>query len=92
MSLTGEQWAFANYSDEDFKVIFVREPPEEKERYVYEFSSEYFNEVSPNQFVSNQKIPILKTHKFKTSELSSYWRMATKEEKDRKEFELQSKF
>lgn len=88
MSLTGEQWAFANYMDEDFKVIFVHESPTPNTaRFVYELPAEYF-EGNYHQFISKRKVPILKTHIFTTEQLNKYWRMATKEEREIKENEL----
>lgn len=83
MSLTGEQWAYANYEDEDFKVIFVKEPPTSNlKRYVYELPKEYFVETaSKHQFVCRGQVPILKVHEFFTEDLGRYWRMATQTEK-----------
>ena len=85
MSLTGEQWAFANYNEVDFKVVFVLEPPTpNKTRFVYELPRDSFQSTdSLHQFVSKEKVPIIKTHIFKTDELGKYWRMATPEEQSK---------
>ncbi len=86
MSLTGEQWAFVkDYTEKDFKVIFVDEPPTpKKKRFVYEVSSETFKEdpKGSHQWVSKEKVKILNITKYSTEDLKQYWRMATKEEKE----------
>ena len=81
MSLTGEQAAFANYSEENFRVVFLSGSPSEKTRYVYEVSSESFEEgLASHEWISKSKVPILKRHEYSTDELRNYWRMATPEE------------
>lgn len=84
MSLTGEQWAYADYTEKNFKVIFVKEPPTPKRaRFVYELPAEYFEKTAfSHQFISKQKVPILKTHIFSTEQLDKYWRMATEKERE----------
>lgn len=87
MSLTGEQWAFANYQDKDFKVIFVEQPPTPKvPRFVYELETDTFEEnpKGSHQFISKSKVKILKTHIYFTEQLNQYWRMATPEEREEK--------
>jgi len=85
MSLTGEQWAYANYNDKDFKIIFVEEPPTPSiTRYVYEIDAKDFIE-SPkgsHQFVSFKPAKILKVHTYTTEDLKDYWRQAIKEERE----------
>ncbi len=84
MSLTGDQKAFADYQEKDFKAVFVKEPPTPKiQRFVYEVSSDTFEEnpKGSHQWSSKFKAKILKTHVYSTKQLSKYWRMATEEEK-----------
>lgn len=93
MSLTGEQWAFANYNDKDFKVIFVEEQPTPKiARYIYEISGDDFEEQpkGSHQWISFKKVRILKTHIYSTEDLKKYWRMATDDEK-KERYELHNK-
>ncbi|PIR47837.1 hypothetical protein COV06_00330 [Candidatus Uhrbacteria bacterium CG10_big_fil_rev_8_21_14_0_10_50_16] len=85
MSLTGDNWSFADFDEPDFKVLFAEEPPESDQmRYVYELSSETFERDPENksQWISFEKVKILEMHKFRTQDLSHLWRMATKEEVD----------
>jgi len=87
MSLTGDPWAFANYQDKNFKVIFVEQAPTPKiERFVYEIESDTFEEspIGSHQWISHEKVKIVKTYIYLTEDLNQYWRMATKKEREQR--------
>lgn len=82
MSLSGESPAFSDYTEENHKIVFMHEGPRpNKTTYVYEVPANTFVETSEkHQWISKVKVPILKTHIFRTEELKDHWRLATEEE------------
>lgn len=78
----GNQPAFSDPKKGLSKIVFMnRRPNIERFSYVYEVPADSFEKLNEEgHFVSNEKVPILKTYVFDVKSLDNYWRLATEEE------------